>query len=112
MNQNVRKIAQPLRRGLLRVLRAIGQIRPLVPVLYDPRVSRVLQRMPGAGALYGYGWHRRHPYDRANGTDTSGIVVPRRPPKMIALMGTPFGFSQSGSIVGHCDAGAVKRAFG
>src|SRR3979411_1993506 len=24
----------------------------------------------------------------------------------------PFGFSQSGSIVGHCEAGAVKRAFG
>src|SRR3989449_5290767 len=31
---------------------------------------------------------------------------------MIALMGTPLGFSQSGSIVGHCEAGAVKRAFG
>src|SRR5262252_2698163 len=31
---------------------------------------------------------------------------------MMALIGTPFGFSQSGSMVGHCDAGAVKRAFG
>src|SRR6185369_6763437 len=31
---------------------------------------------------------------------------------MIALIGTPFGFSQSGSIVGHCEAGAVNRAFG
>src|SRR5215471_20812188 len=31
---------------------------------------------------------------------------------MIALIGTPFGFSQSGSIVGHCAAGAVMRAFG
>src|SRR6185437_1377932 len=31
---------------------------------------------------------------------------------MNALMGTPFGFSQSGSIVGHCEAGAVNRAFG
>src|SRR5260370_6396347 len=31
---------------------------------------------------------------------------------MIALIGTPLGFSQSGSIVGHCEAGAVKRAFG
>src|SRR6266567_4345348 len=40
------------------------------------------------------------------------MVVARRPPKMIALIGTPFGFSQSGSIVGHCFAGAVKRAFG
>src|SRR5258707_9374561 len=40
------------------------------------------------------------------------MVVARRPPKMIALIGTPFGFSQSGSIVGHCEAGAVKRTFG
>src|SRR6185295_5148604 len=40
------------------------------------------------------------------------IVVARRPPKMIALIGTPFGFSQSGSIVGHCEAVAVKRALG
>src|SRR5437762_1563223 len=40
------------------------------------------------------------------------MVVARRPPKIIALTGTPFGFSQSGSIVGHCAAGAVNRAFG
>src|SRR6266852_3481025 len=40
------------------------------------------------------------------------MVVARRPPKMMALIGTPLGFSQSGSIVGHCEAGAVKRAFG
>src|SRR5271154_4417009 len=31
---------------------------------------------------------------------------------MIALIGTPLGSSQAGSIVGHCEAGAVKRAFG
>src|SRR3954471_22437915 len=31
---------------------------------------------------------------------------------MIALIGTPSGLSQSLSIVGHCDAGAVKRALG
>src|SRR6185436_8326148 len=43
---------------------------------------------------------------------TSGIVVPRRPPKMNAEIGTPRGFSHSGSIDGHCDAGTVKRAFG
>src|SRR6266581_9759985 len=40
------------------------------------------------------------------------MVVARRPPKIMALIGTPFGFSQSGSIVGHCAAGAVNRAFG
>jgi len=27
-------------------------------------------------------------------------------------MGTPSGFSQSGSMLGHCAAGAVKRPFG
>src|SRR5258708_20698902 len=31
---------------------------------------------------------------------------------MMALIGTPLGLSESGSIVGHCPAGAVKRAFG
>src|ERR1700682_2563997 len=31
---------------------------------------------------------------------------------MMALIGTPLGLSHSGSIVGHCAAGAVKRAFG
>jgi len=40
------------------------------------------------------------------------MVVARRPPKMNALIGTPFGSSQAGSIVGHCDAGAVNREFG
>src|SRR3954471_23854135 len=40
------------------------------------------------------------------------MVAPPRPPKMNALIGTPSGLSQSGSIVGHCFAGAVKREFG
>ena len=31
---------------------------------------------------------------------------------MKAEIGTPCGFSQSGSMDGHCDAGTVKRAFG
>src|SRR5256886_11328393 len=38
------------------------------------------------------------------------MVAARRPPKMVACSGTPFGSSHAGSIVGHCDAGAVKRA--
>src|ERR1700730_14936874 len=40
------------------------------------------------------------------------IVVARRPPKISALMGTPCGSSHAGSMVGHCDAGAVKRELG
>src|SRR6266481_2119915 len=31
---------------------------------------------------------------------------------MIALIGTPSGSSQAGSMVGHCDAGAVNRELG
>src|SRR5437899_4778850 len=42
----------------------------------------------------------------------SGIVLARRPPKMMALMGTPLGSSQAASMVGHCEAGAVKGALG
>src|ERR1700733_12761196 len=40
------------------------------------------------------------------------MVVARRPPKMNALIGTPLGSSHDGSMVGHCEAGAVKREFG
>src|SRR5579862_1617974 len=40
------------------------------------------------------------------------MVVARRPPKIKALIGTPCGSSHAGSIVGHCEAGAVKREFG
>src|SRR5579875_2409621 len=40
------------------------------------------------------------------------MVVARRPPNTKALMGTPSGSSQAGSIEGHWLAGTVNRAFG
>src|SRR5229473_8358069 len=40
------------------------------------------------------------------------MVAARRPPKIKACSGTPLGSSQAGSMVGHCEAGAVKRALG
>src|SRR5271155_773925 len=40
------------------------------------------------------------------------MVLARRPPKRIAEMGTPAGFSQSSSMLGHWLAGAVKRPLG
>src|SRR5580700_2426253 len=40
------------------------------------------------------------------------MVVARRPPKISALIGTPAGSSHAGSMVGHCEAGAVNREFG
>src|SRR5262249_53391156 len=43
---------------------------------------------------------------------TSGTTEARRPPKRMAEMGTPLGFSQSGETTGHCFIGVVKRALG
>src|SRR5687768_4570090 len=43
---------------------------------------------------------------------TSGTVLARRPPKMMALIGTPFGSSHLGESAGLFLAGAVKREFG
>ena len=40
------------------------------------------------------------------------MVVARRPPKRIALIGTPAGSSHAESIDGHWLAGAVKQPFG
>src|SRR5579875_732885 len=40
------------------------------------------------------------------------MVLARRAPKINALIGTPSGSFQAGSIEGHCIAGAVKRALG
>ncbi len=42
------------------------------------------------------------PLDQLNVWYTSGMVAARRPPNRKAAMGTPSGFSQSGSIDGHC----------
>src|SRR5215469_8048602 len=52
------------------------------------------------------------PPDQLNAWYTSGIVVLRLPPKIIAEIGTPFGSSHEGSIEGHWLAGAVNRPFG
>src|SRR3954452_21595212 len=43
---------------------------------------------------------------------TSGTVVARRPPKMIAEIGTPFGSSYSSARIGHCSIGVQNRLFG
>src|SRR5438874_232586 len=49
------------------------------------------------------------PCSQLKASFTNGIVLGRRPPKMMADKGTPRGFSQSGSMTGHWPAGAVKR---
>src|SRR5450759_219844 len=52
------------------------------------------------------------PCSQLNAALTRGMVDGRRPPNRNASMGTPSGFSQSGSITGHWDAELVKRALG
>lgn len=67
-------IRERIRNRVRAGLTAVGSVPALVPILFNDRVRRVLTRLPGAGSLYGDGWHRRHPFDRENGTDTSGAV--------------------------------------
>src|SRR3954471_792256 len=55
---------------------------------------------------------RKTPCCQSRDWNTSGTVRCLRAPKSIALIGTPWGFSHSGEIDGHCDAGVVKRLFG
>ena len=43
---------------------------------------------------------------------TSGTTEARRPPKRMALIGTPLGSSHSGAMAGSWLAGVVKRALG
>ena len=53
---------------------AVGQSVWLAPLIEPPSVRRVLEKLPGGKSLYPTGWNRIHPYDRLNGTDTSGTV--------------------------------------
>src|SRR3990172_3655110 len=55
---------------------------------------------------------RKVPWIQLRASLANGKTEARRPPNRMALMGTPFGFSHSDAITGHCAAGAVKRAFG
>src|ERR1700742_4921000 len=55
---------------------------------------------------------KKMPFIQLNACMTSGTVVARRPPKTMALMGTPSGSSTNLLIAGLLLAGDVKRAFG
>src|SRR5438067_1407468 len=52
------------------------------------------------------------PWFQSNAWKTSGIVLLRRPPKMMALIGTPAPFSTSGSRTGLFRIGVAKRLLG
>src|SRR5688500_6749106 len=52
------------------------------------------------------------PWPQSKDWKTRGRVSERRPPKMMALMGTPAGSFASGANIGLFAAGVVKRLFG
>src|SRR3954463_6094659 len=75
---------------------------------------RTAPTAPGAaaGGFRDHGAPMNTPWFQSRASVTSGIVVLRRPPKRIAEIGTPFGFSYSGARIGHCSIGGQNRLFG
>src|SRR5512143_2153210 len=55
---------------------------------------------------------RKVPWVQLKDWSTSGTVLARRPPKMMALMGTPRGSEANRESAGLLSIGAVKRLFG
>jgi SAM-dependent methyltransferase len=57
-----------------RIVGAFGRLPLMSAVVHVPLVRHLLERVPALQDLYGTGWERVHPFDRAHGTDTSGVV--------------------------------------
>lgn len=57
-----------------RIIGAIGRLPGISALVRLQRLRHILEGIPLAHALFGSGWERTHPYDRAYGTDTSGVV--------------------------------------
>src|SRR5439155_25374595 len=55
---------------------------------------------------------RNTPCVQSKPSNTSGITLVRREPKMRPEIGTPCGSSQLGDTDGHCCTGTVKRELG
>lgn len=67
-----------LKNEIKSAIAAAGRSRWLAPIIDQPPVRRVLEALPGGKSLYDAGWNRIHPYDRANGIETSGMVPVER----------------------------------
>jgi SAM-dependent methyltransferase len=63
-----------VKQAIASTVKAIGLLPGIRQVLYHPTVRGTVQAWPGSHLLYGKGWDLLHPFDRANGTDTSGFV--------------------------------------
>lgn len=65
---------ESLRAKLRQCIKMIGSAPFVYPVINLPCIKNVLSTLPGSRALYGSKWDRKHPFDRAYGTDTSGFL--------------------------------------
>jgi hypothetical protein len=63
-----------LKSRVVRFIRVATRQPPLSDLLFRPGVRGCLQSLPGFSVLYGSGWDVTHPFDRQNGTDTSGFI--------------------------------------
>lgn len=64
-----------------RIAGAIGRLPVLSTIVRHRSVRGLLEMIPGTESLYGSGWDRVHPFDRAYGTDTSGFVAAEKLPE-------------------------------
>lgn len=76
--------------NLDRFIGALGRWPPVSALARVPRIRALLERFPLMQGLYSIGWERVHPFDRAHGTDTSGVVdsgllPPQEPARMHAV---------------------------
>lgn len=74
------------------------------PEIAEPQVSQRYLSLPLSPS--------RHSLQLAGYPGSSCSPSGRRPPKIMASMGTPSGDSHSGSIMGHWPAGVQKRELG
>ena len=64
-------------------------------LLRKPVLQRALEKSPIARVLYGSGWERKHPFDRAHGTDTSGFISADELPRHTAARAHAFCYGGS-----------------
>lgn len=77
-----------LRCQLQHTLARVGDSALLSPLLRRPALRSWLEPLPGGRAVYPQGWDRTHPFDRLNGTDTSGTEPPEDFSAEAAVHGT------------------------
>ncbi len=67
-------VLDTLRSTLRQYIKAFGHAPLVYPIVNAPYIKSMLSALPGSRALYGSKWDRKHPFDCAYGTDTSGFL--------------------------------------